>query len=305
VSTVDGQSRLVLPPERFYWALLDASTLGQGIEHRTANVKRKQLGYLFENALPLPIDRIHATYMKLNPGKSDKQEYLACGMSLEQLEAVLAERAGQALMLIPSKTPDFIFDQTQGPVDLLALNLLHGQFEPAALRSLRRRWMAQAAALALICALFAVLALERRTADLRRRIDQVQAARLNVYKDVFGESMPHGRQPIELCMTAELRKLRQTRRLPVADAAGEDSLPILADVLSKWPAGIFMQTETMSITSSALTIRGNVPANPDVQRLADALQGLANWRVQQPQVNATPQGIQTTVQLVRAPERGP
>ena len=60
------RQHLQLPAESFYWAILETGSLPRPKHPTTV-----QLGYLFENVLPVPIEEIQATYRPIASGKTE------------------------------------------------------------------------------------------------------------------------------------------------------------------------------------------------------------------------------------------
>ena len=86
------------PSTSLYWAVLDASMLPR----RPGSPSGRQLGYLFEEVLPVPIESVHAVYLPLHG-----QHYLACGAD-EAL--VRAAHDNGALALVPTELPPFVVE---------------------------------------------------------------------------------------------------------------------------------------------------------------------------------------------------
>lgn len=303
VSPLEGASPFVtLPANRFFWSVIDIARLPARSRSDT-----QALGYVFENMLPLPLERIHATY-----ATRDGDHIVACGMPLEELRAELAERPGM-LTLTPADVPSFI---EASPSICSKLNFCTGPFEPRPVRSAKRRLALTACAAWLAVGGAIVWGLERRTAIEHRTTDALLAARTQTMHEALAQSpngSEHGAakrggagggaatgaaaggmaggQPIELQFVAELRTLRQTRqRQPEFDAdrdGGADVLGSLASMAQRWPRDINMLAESLSITSSAMTLRATASSSSDVQRLANALDSIPGWESQQPQVNAS------------------
>src|SRR2546427_10985136 len=191
--------RLRLPPERFFWGLLDGSV----IRRRTAD-PRHQLGYLFEAVLPLSIDQVHAQYSRIPGGK----QFVACGMDQETLQGEIANHGGALIHLGPAALPGFLQEGlSRQHVALERFNLLSGQFEPPAVRMLRRRWEFQIIALVFVTVTLLVIGLERRTAMVRKHLSEINDTRASLYSEVMPAG---GKQPPALQLTVELCRLRHT-----------------------------------------------------------------------------------------------
>ena len=94
----------ILPPDRFLWSIIEAER----------STSRRELGFLFEADLPIPIDDVWAAYTQLSDGR-----VLACGMKRSELQGVDPE----VVSLRPSSAPPSLGEMTS---DLSSLNLLSG-----------------------------------------------------------------------------------------------------------------------------------------------------------------------------------
>lgn len=281
-AAIDREVRL--EPERFYWAVLDTSAFGR------RRPDHQQLGFLFESVLPIPIEQIHAVYSKMSADR-----YVACGMDREKLQANLADNHNGLLQLGPSSLPAFVDAQVVPET----INLLCSEYEPQTVRSMRRRWQLLVMLMVIISAGLLAFGLERRSYVLTKKAEAMQNTKSLMLQQLFGASSSVGGQPPELRLTSELRRLRQTRQEPVNDPQAIDTTDILANLLERWPSDLFVQTESVLVTPTTLTIRANAPSSSDVQLLANAIQSLPGWELQQPQVNTARESVQTTVQMKR------
>jgi hypothetical protein len=296
---------LLLPPEQFYWALLAPPKSG-----RAQSINGKQLGYLFENVLPVPIEQVQAVYARTSEGK-----FIACGMDREQL----SHHANGHVHLGPATLPNAI----DAPIETARLNLLVGEFEPKAITNLRIRWTWSLSAIILACAVVLTVGMHRRTASYQATIADINSVRQDVLAQVLGDSASGGGggsgggsggggggQPAELRLTAELRRLRQTRQAPSgADSQLTDVTPLLAELLAAWPSpDVFVRTETISVTPTSITVRGLVPTSDEAQVLATSLEstkssgadprsGGGGWSIRQPQITSVRDGVQFVMQL--------
>lgn len=288
----EAQSRFItLPPERFFWSVIEIAPL-------PARSRRdpRSLGYVFENALPLSLERVHAVYAPL-----DGDRVLACGLLIDELQAQVQEHPGM-LALTPAEATEFLDVE---PEVLASLNLCTGAFEPKPLRSARRRFALIASALWFAIVGLLLAGLERRIASQDQYADSLAQARQQVIQQALGSPAPPGAQPPELRFIAELRTLRQTRRQqPLADNASEvtDAIDSLASLAQLWPRQLNILTESLTITPTTMTLRAAVPNSGDVQHLADALAPIEGWQSQQPQVNAASDNkVNATLQWKRSP----
>jgi hypothetical protein len=284
----------VLPTEDLYWALLDASALPV---RRQSDAQA--LGFLFENALPAPIDTFHAVYHRAGAGGG---QILACAMPREDLRALM-DTNGETLSLCPEKLPAFISERVECEPSLL--NLLTREFEPRSVKRGKRRWLMTWSGIIATLLVLVIFGLERRTAAVRGQIAQTRGARAQLIAQSTGIAVS-GNQPAELRFLAELRSLRQTRQRSggnAEDATSEiqEVTPVLADLLGRWPKELHVLVESLSITPTTMTLRGQTPSSGDVQSLANAFDAIAGWRLQQPQISSAgaQAGVNATLQWKR------
>ncbi len=300
-STAHDGPHLRWPADRFYWAILDASSLSGRPTVRSRR-QHERLGYLFESVLPgVTIEEVQAVYQRL-PGSAKR--VLACGFTRNVLEQEVDQ---YALTLSPQTLPAFVHER----IEPAALNLLTGRFLPTAVRRGQRRLMLSIGLALALCAILAIVGLERRTSAQRRAHDDVLAARTAILEQVLGSAAPGIGADIpgipgagaELRLTAERRRLEQTRSHDVAVSELHDSARVLARLLGLWPSDVPAQTESLSISSTSITIRAQVPGMADAQRLADALARFRGWQLHQPQSESRRDHVQVTLRLGRNQEQ--
>lgn len=277
------------PAERFYWAILDTSSMPVTVRNR-----RARLGYLFESVLPdVTIEQVQTVYQAL-PGGTN--HVLACGLPKNML---IDDVDPSAVTLTPNSAPSFL----ETTIDLTQLNLLRDSFLPQPIRRLRRRWLLHAGLIFTLCAALLIVGLERRTTLQRRAIIDLTTARDTIIRQVLGsdtaipgaEALPGAAG--ELRLIAQRRRLQQTRSddLPISQVGNASA--ILARLLALWPQDLHAQTQSISITSSSITLRASVPTMTDAQRLADAFSSLNLWRLQQPQSEARRDRVDVTLRF--------
>jgi hypothetical protein len=283
----------VLPPEELHWALLDASALPA-----RKQIDPQALGFLFENVLPTPIERFQAVYQRVGAGGP----IIACAMAREDLR-VLANTEEEILSLCPETLPTFISERVECEPSLL--NLMTGEFEPRSVQRAKRRWVKTLLLITAVLVGLVILGLERRTASLRGQTAQTRGARAQLIAQSTGIAVS-GNQPAELRFLAELRSLRQTRQRSggnAEDATSEiqEVTPVLAELLGRWPKELHVLVESISITPTTMTVRGQTPSSGDVQLLANAFDSIEGWRLQQPQISSTgtQAGVNATLQWKR------
>ncbi len=275
---------LTWPAERFYWAVLDASSLPAG-----GRLERR-LGYLFEASVPgMDAEHLHAVYRRL-PGNG---RYVACGLPCDEADAA----AAAALSLTPESLPPFVAE----PVEPAMLNLLTGRFAPPAVRTLRRRWIGLVAIVVLLCAALATLGLERRVLAAKRGLESLEAARGALLDDVLGADSGGGGQPATLRLTAERRRLERTRDADVDVGAVTNGALMLASLLAHWPADVHATAESVSVGDGSVTVRAAVPTMADAQRFADAFAPMSGWRLRQPRSETRRDDVAVTLVLEAVP----
>ena len=108
----------------------------------------------------------------------------------------------------------------------------------------------------------------------------------------------------DLHVLAWANQLEQTRSHDVAVSELHDSARVLARLLALWPTDVPAQTQSLSISSTSITIRAQVPSMTDAQRLADALARFRTWQLHQPQSESQRDHVQVTLRLGRNQEQG-
>ena len=292
LSTI-SEVHLRLPAEKFYWAVLDASMISN-----RRRLPHQQLGYLFEHLLPLCIDDVHAVYKRI-----DHERILACAMERTSLEKYITPTL---LTLCPDSLPSFV-PHTDFNVD--QLNLLTGEFAPAALRTAYRKLFWQSLAALLMVTLLIIIGIERRVSMLNHQSEATRNAITSIYDEVLGQpSSTNQHQPRSVQFVAELRRLQQTRgtdQSTSAIASLHDVTIDLADLLSHWPSTLHLQTESLALTPSAITVRAEVPID-EVATAIDHLDAWGNWQRRQPELSNQEESSLMTIRYSRSQtEAGP
>ncbi|MFG0242557.1 MAG: hypothetical protein ACF8R9_07240 [Phycisphaerales bacterium JB054] len=285
--TSPGQSRHIsLPADRFYWAILDAAALPRG-----ARSTPEQLGYLFESVLPVAVDTVHAVYVPLG---SDR--VLACGMPLADLQI---HTAPPRLTLSPETLPEFVSTSLDEPIDPARINLLVGAFEPSQIKSHRRNTTLIACAAILLCAVLIAAGLSRRASRAREHTAALQAATTRIYDEV----LPPSQSPVPASarLTAELRSLSRTRATP--DSGPIEVAPPLAAMLASWPNDLHLTTDSLSASSTAITLGVRLPDEATAERFERELRAPPGWSLSQPNLVRERDGIAVRVRM--EPEAGP
>ena len=265
------------PPERFYWAVIDASVL-------TRRARSEQLGFLFEPWVPQPLDELHAVYASLA-----NRRYLACAVARTELENL----PGDIETLTPAALPPFVEED----VEPGRLNLLTGPFAPPPVRRLERRWVQAVFLIFLVWVLSLTVGLERRARAERNAEQVTRAQEEDVYRAVLGSTT--GVLPLPLQLEAELRALRQTRTPQGQVLEPFDAALVLSELLGRWPTALDLETDSIHITPDSIHVRCTLKSTAEVQQLASAVGELPGWKLLQPSIRTQQDSVVATLRLQR------
>lgn len=242
-----------IPADLLYWGHLPAGT-----------ARGAALAYRFERVLPVPVEQVHTTHVPTADGG-----VLIVGIEPERLRSHLAVRPDidpSTWELVPDRLPDHLLAIAGAGQRLAGLNLLHGEFEPAPHRRLRRImwWVVQLGVAA--TALLAVVGVERRVqaahdhaAEQRRA---AQTALLSVVPASAGALKP------EVRLTMEVRRLEQAARDPAATSL--DLAQTLQALWHAWPPGLRVQVDTLGANAERIVIRGRTAGLAEAEQVARA-----------------------------------
>lgn len=289
------------PACEFYWSILDPRKSGLGTRPTV-----EQLGYLFENELPCPIENLHAEFVTF---KTDDGEIrvLACGCLRE---SVAHAQRSSAITFGPDALPPFL----RTSLEPERINLLSREFESTAVRSLRKQIQWITAVSILLLATLVTMGLYRRAHVLNLEATHLTDVRTRLYTEVLGHDATAQltSQPPELRLLAEWRELRQSRR-EIPTTSIDDATLALATLLRHWPVDstsppdqiLPMQTDRLTVTPTAITIAGRLPSTDDAQRFATRLGPMDGWQFDQPQVTHSRGEVQLDLRLRRHDREDP
>lgn len=291
-ASATSSRHLTWPAQRFYWALLDASVIPRTIINRAPD--SEQLGYLFESALPVSIDCVHAVYIPLG-GK----RFLACGVEHDRLSAHIAP---ETLTLNPDSIPPQI--AREHDIEATSINLLTGPHEPRAVRRQRGRFIIETGALAALLLLALVLGVERRIQSLDGASALIEGDKVAIYERLYDHASASV-QPPSVRLLAELRQLQRTRAgsITAADFDQPHAAFTLASLLANWPDEHQIRTESISVTPTSITLVGLLPSAPEAQAFISAFAPPQQWEAGQPQISSVSGGVRLTWRLARRPAR--
>ncbi len=241
-----------MPADLLYWGFLPAGTAGDAQAGR----------YRVERFLPVDIDRLHGTWRRLPGG-----EQIFIGIEPERLRTHLAERADvtpQTWSLVPDRVPAHL--PARCAAARTSLDLLHGAFEPAPRRRLRRALAATCLGAALLVALLALVGIERqrqRRLDLAAALDA--ATRRRIELAVPGDDA----QPAAQRLLLELRRLEASAAL--SGQGGDDAARTLEALLAALPTELRIQVESLVVAPDRILIRARTADLVAAEKLHQAL----------------------------------
>lgn len=263
------QPHVTVPAERLYWAVLDPRPLGR---LRIADAER---GYLFEDALPLPIESVHASYRRLVDGR-----VVACGIERERMQAFDRHNL-KLLSVTPDRIPEPVVAAVGGgdviPADF---NLLVGPYEPIPVARLRRRAVLVAATLAVASLVLVAIGVVRRGGAIDRATATVEGHRSEILRVAYPDRSVEGTVssiPPELRLLGEVRRLASTRSSELPEIP--DAAPGLAAIVAAWPEGIDARCDAITVNERGASLRGIVKDNGAVIRLEDAYRNVPGWKL--------------------------
>lgn len=270
------------PPERFYWAVLDASILP-----KPGRIRPQQLGFLLEPLVPQPLEELHAIFEAL-----PDRRYLACALDRARLEAGLGPSVES---LTPSALPPFVRDG----IEAERLNLLTGPFTPEVVRRVERRRVHAAVLVGLALVLSISAGLDRRASAAGRAEARAGAREERLYREILGPSAAGAALPLPLLLESELRSLRQTRAAGVDVSAPADAARVLGELLGAWPKSLPVETDSIRVTPESIHVQGSLPTSGQAQELATAVSVLEGWVLRHPTIRAQASSVRATIQLTR------
>lgn len=290
----DCGEHVVLPAERFYWAVVETRAL-PGRCRLDSPRYRAQCRHLAEPSLPCELERLQVALAPLGDSA-----VLAC--ALEQ-SVVSTEAHSGVISLTPDRIPGEIWggvergdaEAQNAPPESWCLNLLHGPFEPPLVRRERRRvWLAAITAAAVVLTMLA-FGFERRVAALTSSTQSLQTAEDELIRRVLPapseDSVGLGQSP-RVRLLAEWRRLEQTRGAEQSDVVIDlDASAPLAALLARWPSGAHATVQSLSATAASLVVRCEAPSD-EAETIIGALLPWDDWRRLQPELT-TRQGVAT------------
>lgn len=261
------------PPERFYWAVLEAPGW------RRSGPLPPGLAPQFQEEIPIAVDDLHAVCTPLGYDR-----VVVCAAPNEQLAAMTPGM----LRLTPMRLPEHVDDDRA--VDPLALNLLVGEHEPLPLSKDRWRRHLAAAAVVLLVSAFATVGLVRRAQVWSAAGAQALSATATVLRNAN----------LAYDSTAQTLAVELAHLHRVSDASDRlqpptDAGPALASLLQAWPTGVPAKPQSVAISDAGAAVSVLVEGDP--APFLTALKPPAGWSMDEPRLNRTGELTRLSLQL--------
>lgn len=278
-----------LPASAFYWAVLEPPP---GTRSRRA--ARDTWLNLLETQIPVAIEDVHAAFVPLDDGR-----VIACAMERSRLSSLVTD---DPITLGPESIPDAVCaalgkDESERADVPHRLNLLHGAFEPRAVRATHRRQACLTLAAFCVTSAALTLGLERRTDALREQEARTRAALARLYDEV---APGNPTQPGAIRMTAELRRLRLAGGAKQNDDVPRDATHALASVLAAWPAHGEATLEAGRARAGDVSLTVLLPPEHDANAATEPLTQIPGWIADQPAVSRDRAGTRVQLRLSHA-----
>jgi hypothetical protein len=262
--------RLTWPADRFYWAVLDAP----GVKH-TGPLPAGLLPMLEEDA-PADATDLHAVCVPLADGR-----LVVCAAGRSDL----AEVPPDVLSLTPCSLPCFV--ESLG-VTAERFNLLVGAFEPRPIRAHRIKQHAFAAATILLCGLLVGVGLHRRCSRWEERAESARVAAASIAEKVTTTGRADD-------IAAEAARLKGVRDALAKAAPQPDASLSLAAVLHAWPANVPSKPQSISVSSTGVSI--SVSVEGDAAAFLKAFTPPPGWTLDEPRLNTADKVTRLALQL--------
>lgn len=247
-----------IPADQVYW-----SRIATGAAKKSVSAQL----FRFEHMLPVPVDKLQCTHVRLS---GDESIFVA--IEPHCLQLLLSEFSATGItpwQLIPREIPEHIragLDDEKAERAREQLNLLHGPFEPTQRRRWRRLlWLS--VHLGLLFVVFSLLVgTERRLATYRHQVSAIREQNLALISKAIPPSNGNRPDLAEPLLVMEIRRLEQ-----VADSSRATSdanvIGLLQNLWQKWPKDLPIQVDSWSIGSDRMTLNAKVKALSDAERL--------------------------------------
>lgn len=284
-----GPVHLRWPHQRFYWALIPLQAAPSSLTRLGTAQSRAWLDGAFTAHIPRDIDRVATAYARLPSGL-----VVACGLPVESLTPL---RLANLETLTPRSLPEWLGET----IDPSSLNVLVGSYEPLAMISLRRRRSGLMAASLAIAATLVAVGFQRGAASDRRATSQARDLLQRLAESPIGRAYAKADEQAlidDARVAFDLHRMHATRS-SAAQAAVGDVVPTLELLLAHWPRQMRAQVQSLTATSSQVTLNVLLPAHEDADTLVASLKSVKGVEASQPQISAGTRGV--TLQLTLKP----
>lgn len=304
---------IVWPPERFFWAVADASTLPavlRRIERAPERSKTDEplLDDLIADDLPCSIEDAHVVYRAMDDGSG---RVLACAARRSDL----AELPPHVLSLRAAEIPTAVLDaatqaSSRGASSIASLappNMLRGRFVPASIAGAQVRRAGMVIAAMLLAGLVFAWGLHRRASALDEYASQLAEATDHLIRQSVPD-LPVQWPATVAALDNEHALLAITRSKP--PVAPVNAGRVLAELLRAWPrstdnAGLGVQTQSLSIGDARIAFTVAAPSNDHARAWLAAFAAPAGWSMAEPQLSASGNGPVVRVTATPIASSGP
>lgn len=272
----------------FYWARLQLprTCRVRGVRDRT-----RVLRNLLETHLPVPLEAVHATFVRVSP-----TAYVACVIEADRLRPLLSDELES---LGPDTIPEPVRDRAHDSVQKApAINVLHGGFTSRRARRRRTRLLVAAYLTCQTLLALATVGMERRVAHRR---DAARSMWRAVESLAPADGAAQAAQPPVLRLTARLRSAELTARSATDVRLPPDASVDLASLLERWPPIEGASLDAVRIENGACTVSLSVPSPEVVPALLARVTSDGEWSLSQPTIASGAGRSRASVTFARTP----
>lgn len=281
-------TKLVLPWQRFYWAILDMNDSPQTVRSVLSSTTRAVLDERFQYELPLPVDQVATAY-----AAADQRSVTACGLEIDVLHQEL-ESHPALLTLAPDGLPPQLRDRF-ADFQPERLNLLVAAHEPAPIRRLRATCRRTVLAIVAASLVLITLGMLRRASIDRMQSIQLQESLRDAVADVSGS-----KRDVDISLQAlqhERDRLISTRTMQASRGLPMDASRSLAAALAAWPTDLDIRVQSISSTSQGVTIAAEVNDLSGAETLSKALASVPDMSLLSPRTHASGKAVRFDASL--------
>lgn len=253
--------RHAVPAAQCYWSVLDAT------------LQKSQLPYRFEAELPLSVDELYVSAVKIANGS-----WAVCGMPRQEIDAFIQSDPAHASLwsIGPAAFPDFVSEhlttdeQSEGL--LLQLNIC----DQYPLTTPKRRWQMISLGILVVAVVLAACigfyAASERQHQADVFVEQQRIAELQALQAVFPDQA-HNRAAAYTALTSAMRRLEQQRG--DEQGASQDYVRLSHALMAAWPTEKTYAISSINFQGTRLSIRGHGDDMDAAQALWQAVQHIS------------------------------